>query len=132
MAAIEPNWISLLWFAVFATVCAIAILVVAGMLPLSARPNAARSGSATLLVAGNAVLLAALLAGTCFYGYAELRWSTLIVVAGLIILFVPGLFEIWPSPLRDGSAGLLVLVGVQALALAALAKVAGPSWAGLS
>ena len=132
MAAIEPNWISLLWFAAFATVCAIAILVVAGMLPLSARPNAARSGSATLLVAGNAVLLAALLAGTCFYGYAELRWSTLIVVAGLIILFVPGLFEIWPSLLRDGSAGLLVLVGVQALALAALAKIAGPSWTGLS
>ena len=132
MAAIEPNWISLLWFAAFATVCAIAILVVAGMLPLSARPNAARSGTATLLVAGNAVLLAALLAGTGYYGYAELRWSTLIVVAGLIILFVPGLFEIWPSSLRDGSAGLLVLVGVQALALAALAKIAGPSWAGLS
>jgi hypothetical protein len=132
MAAIEPNWISLLWFTAFAIICTIAFLLVAGMFPLSARPHAAKSRPATLLVAGNAVLLAALLAGTCFYGYAELRWSTLIVVAGLIILFVPGLFEIWPSPLRDGSAGLLVLVGVQALALAALAKIAGPSWAGLS
>jgi hypothetical protein len=77
-------------------------------------------------------LLAALLMGTGFYGYAELRWSTLIVVAGLVILFAPGLFEIWPSRLRDGSTGLLVLVGVQVLALAALAKIAGPSWAGLS
>ncbi|THD60279.1 MAG: hypothetical protein E7813_23300 [Bradyrhizobium sp.] len=132
MAAIEPNWISLLWFAAFATVCAIAFLVVAGMFPLKARPQAAKSGSATLLIAGNAVLLAALLTGTGFYGYTELRWSTLIVVAGLVILFVPGLFEIWPSPLRDGSAGLLVLVGVQALALAALAKIVGPSWPGLS
>jgi hypothetical protein len=76
--------------------------------------------------------LAALLMGTGFYGYAELRWSTLIVVAGLVILFAPGLFEIVPSPLRDGSAGLLVLIGVQVLALAALAKIAGPSWASVS
>jgi hypothetical protein len=132
MAAIEPNWISLLWFAAFATICTLALLVVAGMFPLHARPNAARSDTATLLVVGNAVLLAALLMGTGFYGYAELRWSTLIVVAGLVILFAPGLFEIWPSRLRDGSTGLLVLVGVQVLALAALAKIAGPSWAGLS
>jgi len=86
----------------------------------------------TLLVIGNAVLLAALLMGTGLYGYAELRWSTLIVVAGLVVLFAPTLFEIWPSSMRDGSAGLIVLVGVQMLALAALAKVAGPSWANLS
>lgn len=132
MAAIEPNWISLLWFAAFATICTLAFLVVAGMFPLRMRPDAARSGNATLLVAGNAVLLAALLMGTGFYGYAELRWSTLIVVAGLVILFVPGLFEIWPSHLRDSSTGLLVLVGVQVLALAALAKIAGPAWVGLS
>jgi len=132
MAAIEPNWISLLCFAVFATICTLAFLVVAGMFPLHARPNTASSGTATLLIAGNAILLAALLAGTGFYGYAELRWSTLIVVAGLVILFAPGLFEICPSRLRDGSTGLLVLVGVQMLALAALAKIAGPSWAGIS
>jgi hypothetical protein len=132
MAAIEPNWISLLWFAAFATICTLAFLVVAGMFPLRARPDAASSDAATLLVAGNAVLLAALLMGTGFYGYIELRWSTLIVVAGLVILFAPGLFEIWPSHLRDGSTGLLVLVGVQVLALAALAKIAGPAWAGLS
>jgi hypothetical protein len=130
MAAIEPNWISLLWFAAFATICTLAFLVVAGMFPLHAHTN--RSGAATLLVAGNAILLVALLMGTGFYGYAELRWSTLIVVAGLVILFAPGLFEICPSRLRDGSNGLLVLVGVQMLALAALAKIAGPSWAGLS
>jgi hypothetical protein len=132
MAAIEPNWICVLWFAAFATVCTLAFLVVAGMFPLHARPNSARSGTATLLIAGNAILLVALLMGTGFYGYAELRWSTLIVVAGLVILFTPGLFEICPSRLRDGSTGLLVLVGVQMLALAALAKIAGPPWAGLS
>jgi hypothetical protein len=124
MDAIEPHWISLLWFAAFATICTVAFLVVAGMFPLRARPGALRSTSAMWLIAGNAVLLAVLLAGTGVYGYAELRWSSLIVVAGLAVLFAPGLFEIWPAPLRDGRTGLLLLVGVQLLALATLARIA--------
>ena len=132
MQAIEPNWISLLWFAAFATISIVALLIVAGMFPLNAGSAAGGSSMSTLLVIGNAVLLAAVLMGTGLYGYAELRWSTLIVVAGLVVLFAPTFFEIWPSSMRDGSAGLIVLVGVQMLALAALAKVAGPSWANLS
>jgi predicted permease len=132
MDAIEPHWISLLWFAGFATICTIAFLVVAGMFPLRSRPHSARSAAAMLLIVGNTVLLAALLAGTGLYGYAELRWSSLIVVAGLVVLFAPGLFEMWPSSLRDGSTGLIVLVGVQILALAALAKIGGPGWPGIS
>ena len=132
MDAIEPHWISMLWFAGFATVCTVAFLIVAGMFPRRSRPISARSGTATLLIAGNAALLTALLAGTGFYGYAELRWSTSIVVAGLVVLFAPGLFEAWPPRLRDGNAGLIVLVGVQVLALAALAKIGGPAWAGVS
>jgi hypothetical protein len=132
MGAIEPHWISLLWFALLATVCTVSFLVVAGMFPLHLRPDSAKSGAATLLVAGNALLLAALSIGTGFFGYAELRWSTLIVVAGLVVLFAPGLFEVWPSPLRDGRAGLVVLIGIQLLALATLAKIAGPAWAGMS
>jgi hypothetical protein len=127
MDAIEPHWVSLLWFAGFATVGTVAFLMVCGMFPLRSRPDAARSHAATILVFGNAVLLAALLAGTGWYGYAELKWSTLIVVTGLVVLFGPGLFEIWPARLRDGPAGLVALVGVQILALAALAKIAGPS-----
>jgi hypothetical protein len=132
MDAIEPHWISLLWFAAFATICTVALLVVAGMFPLGSRPESARSRAAMLLIAGNAFLLALLLAGTGVYGYAELRWSSFIVVAGLAVLFAPGLFEIWPASFRDGRTGLVVLVGVQMLALATLAKVAGPSWANMS
>src|SRR6202035_1084472 len=132
MQAIEPNWMSLLWFAAFATVGTVALLIVAGMFPLRDRPNSVGSSAATLLVVGNAILLAVLLAGTGLYGYAELRWSTLIVVAGLVVLFAPGLFEVWPPSLRDGKTGLIVLVGVQILALATLAKIAGPSWANMS
>ena len=94
-------------------VCTLAFLVLAGMFPLRARPDAARSSVGALLVGGNAILLAALLVGTGLYGYAELRWSTLVVVAGLVVLFTPGLFEVWPASLRDGRAGLVVLVGVQ-------------------
>jgi hypothetical protein len=129
MAAIEPHWISLLWFAAFATICTVAFLLVAGMFPLRSRPESVKSGAALLLVAGNGLLLATLLAGTGLYGYAELRWSSLVVVAGLAVLFAPGLFEIWPASVRDGRTGLVILVGVQVLALATLARVAAPSWA---
>jgi hypothetical protein len=129
MAAIEPHWMSLLWFAAFATICTVAFLVVAGMFPLRSRPESVKSGAALLLVAGNALLLATLLAGTGLYGYAELRWSSLVVVAGLVVLFAPGLFEIWPASIRDGRTGLVILVGVQMLALATLARVAASSWA---
>ena len=131
MQAIEPNWISLLWFAAFATIGTVALLIVAGMFPLRSRPDSVGSDAATLLVVGNVILLAALLTGTGFYGYAELRWSTLVVVAGLVGLFAPGLFEAWPSSWRDGSTGLVVLIGVQALAIVTLAKVAGSPWANL-
>jgi hypothetical protein len=124
MAAIEPNWIALLWFAAFATVCTVAFLVVAGMLPLGPRAD---SASSIWLVAGNGALLAALLIGTALYGYTELRWSSSIVVAGLAVLFAPGLFQLWPSSSRDGTSGLIALVGLQILALAALATLAGPS-----
>ncbi len=126
MNAIEPHWVSLLWFSACAIICMLAFLVVAGMFPLRSRPASARSATMTLPISGNAVLLAALLMGTGFYGYSELRWSSLIVVTGLIVLFTPGLFEAWPSSLRDGRAGLAALIGIQILALATL------SWTALS
>jgi hypothetical protein len=132
MAAIEPNWISLIWFATFATICMIAFLIVAGMFPLGSHPERAKSGAATLLVIGNGLLLLALLVSTGIYGYAELRWSTLVVVTGLVVLFAPGLFQAWPSSFRDGRTGLVVLIGIQILALAMLAKLAGPPWADMS
>jgi hypothetical protein len=56
MQAIEPNWVSLLWFAGFATIGTVAFLVVAGMFPLASRPESERSNAATLLIAGNGVM----------------------------------------------------------------------------
>jgi hypothetical protein len=132
MDAIEPHWIALLWFTAFATIGMVTFLVIAGMFPLRSRPPAARSNAATMLVAGNSLLLAVLLIGTGLFGYSELRLSSLIVVSGVVVLFAPGLFEIWPSSWFDGWKGLAVLVGVQAIALTTLAKVASPSWADVS
>jgi hypothetical protein len=132
MNAIEPNWISLLWFAACTTICALAFLIVTGMFPRGSRPESARSGGTMLLIGSNTVLLVALFAATGFYGYVELRWSTLIVVTGLIVLFAPGLFQAWPAPLRDGRTGLVTLIAIQALALVTLAKIAAPAWANLS
>jgi hypothetical protein len=132
MDAIEPHWTSLLWFAALATVCTLAFLVVAGMFPLRSRPDSVRSHTGLLLVTGNVVLLAVLSMGTGLFGYSELRWSTLVVVAGLVVLFAPGLFEVWPSSFRDGARGLLVLIGIQLLALVTLAKIAVPGWANIS
>jgi hypothetical protein len=132
MNAIEPNWVSLLWFAGCTTICALSFLVVAGMFPLQSRPVSTKSIGMGLLIGSNALLLVALLAATGFYGYVELRWSTLIVVTGLIVLFAPGLFQAWPSSLRDGRIGLVTLIAIQALALATFAKIAAPAWANLS
>jgi hypothetical protein len=132
MDAIEPHWVASLYFAAFATSCALAFLILAGMFPLRARPDTARSSLAALLVAGNVVLLLLLLTATILYGYSELKWSTLIVVGGLVVLFAPGLFEALPARLRDGRAGLIVLAGVQSLALAVLARVGGLAWANMS
>lgn len=132
MDAIEPNWLSLIWFAVLATVGGVALLVIAGMFPLGSRPDAPKSATTTLLVLGNVVLLAALLVGTGLYGYSQLRGSTLIVISGLIFLFAPALIEEWRWPLRNAKIEMLVLVGVQTLALATLAKVGGSALAILS
>jgi hypothetical protein len=128
MDAIEPHWISLLFFAALLTVCTLSFLVVAGMFPLRSRPDSLKSNGGLVLVTGNALLLAALSVGTAYFGYSELRWTTLVVVAGLVVLFAPGLFEIWPASYRDGSKGLAVMMGVQLLALATLTKLASPAW----
>jgi hypothetical protein len=120
MSAIEPNWLSMLWFILFATICGISLLIVSGMFPLG------RNSSLTaLLVVGNAALLAALLIGTGLYGYTELRWSTLVVVTGLIVLFAPGLFEEWHWSIGSIKTQLAILVGVQVAALLTLNRIGG-------
>ncbi|MEH2509197.1 hypothetical protein V1291_000551 [Nitrobacteraceae bacterium AZCC 1564] len=125
MSTIEPNWLSLIWFTMFATTGAVAFLVIAGKFPLDVNVGQSKSALDIGLMIGNAVLMAILLGGAGVYGYSELRWTTLIVVAGLIFLFAPALVEEWRWPLRNATAELGLLVGVQVLALAMLFKVGG-------
>jgi hypothetical protein len=125
MSAIEPNWLSMLWFILFATICGISLLIVSGMFPLGRNSEGRSSGLTALLVLGNGTLLAALVIGTGFYGYNELRWSTLVVVTGLIVLFAPGLFEEWRWSIGNTKTQLTILVGVQVMALLALNRISG-------
>ena len=46
------------------------------------------SSNPALLVVGNTALWLALLAGTLMFAHAELRWTTTVVVAGILFLFV--------------------------------------------
>ena len=57
------------------------------------------------------------------FAYVELRWTTIVVVAGILFLFVPEIFQALPEQWRDGQAGLAVTCCAMAFALALLARV---------
>ena len=113
MNMIEPNVAALLWFALFAGVASIGFYVLTGVFPLETRPDLNRRLLGLVLIAANVLLLLALVGGGLAYGAANLRWTSLVIVTGLAVLFAPGLFNVWPQRWRDGLAGLaIVLAGV--------------------
>ncbi len=121
MAAVEPNWTALILFGLVWGASCIAFLTLVGMVPLRLRPEAAQGGTGAILVIANLALLAALAIGAVAYARVEIRWTSAVIVGGLIVLFAPGLFQAWPSRLRDSRAGLALLTVLQASALALLA-----------
>lgn len=113
MDMIEPNVTALAWFAFFAGVAGIGFYVLTGMFPLETRPDLTRRPLGLLLLAADVLLLLALVGGGLAYGAANLRWTSLVIVGGLAVLFAPGLFNVWPQRWRDGLAGLaIVLAGL--------------------
>jgi hypothetical protein len=120
MAGIEPNVPSLLVFGVLWAAACLAFLHLMGMLPLQARPEGAQGTGGTWLVLGNGALFLAILIGTLCYAWLELRWTSVIVVGGVVFLFMPDALQACPARLRDGRAGLLALLAVQAGALGLL------------
>jgi hypothetical protein len=120
---LEPNIAALSWFTLLWGICCLGFLQLVGMYPL--RATGARSS--VLLVLGNTALWLALLAGTLAFALAELRWTTIVVVAGIVFLFIPELFQAIPGRFRDGRAGLAIVGLVLIAALGVLACVAvGP------
>jgi cytochrome bd-type quinol oxidase subunit 2 len=125
VAAIEPNIAALLPFVLCCTVACVALLVLAGAFPLASRPDLAGSRTGTALALGNAVLLAVLVAGTAWFGWSHLRWTSLVIAGGSVVLFAPGLFHLWPERWRDGREGLALLSCTLVGAIAALHSAGG-------
>jgi hypothetical protein len=125
MAAIEPNLVALLWFALCSTVACVALLVLAGAFPLASRPDLAGSPAGTALALGNAALLGVLIVGTAWFGLSHLRWTSLVIAGGSVFLFAPGLFQLWPERWRDGRVGLALLFCALGASIAALQLAGG-------
>jgi len=122
--SIEPNLVPLACFALCWTVACVAILVLAGVFPLGSRPDLAGT-SGTALALGNLFFLAVLVAGTAWFGWSHLRWTSLVIAGGSVVLFAPGLFHLWPERWRDGRAGLALLLCALGGSIAALRFAGG-------
>jgi hypothetical protein len=115
---LEPNLVALSWFTLLWSVCCLGFLQLAGMYPLRRRAGEARNP--VLLVFGNTAFWLALLAGTLAFASMQLRWTTIVVVAGLLFLFIPELFQAIPARLRDGRKGMVIAGWILAATLSLL------------
>jgi drug/metabolite transporter (DMT)-like permease len=104
MSQLEPNILQLVWFIALWGVCCLGFLQLAGMYPLESRA----SGISALLVIASTVLWAILLACTFLYAITELRWTSIVIVAGLLFLFIPEPFQAIPEKWRNSSTGVFV------------------------
>lgn len=108
MSLIETNLTELLWFALAAGVASVGFYVLSGAFPLQARPDLKRPFGPFLAYSGGASLVV-LIVVTLAYGVDHLRWTSLVIIAGLTFLFAPGLIEVWPASSRDGPLGLFII-----------------------
>ncbi|WP_426434814.1 hypothetical protein [Bradyrhizobium genosp. P] len=120
MPQLEPNLVALGWFCLLWSVCCAGFLQLAGMYPLQGRSR--------LPVMAATVLWLALSGGTIAFAAIELRWTTIVVAGGVLLLFLPALFQALPERRRDGRSGLRIAGCVMIAALALLARVAAPSF----
>jgi hypothetical protein len=123
MSAIEPNIQALAWFVALWSMCCLGFLQLAGLYPLRRQPT--RPQVSNLLVLAATVLWIATLAATVHFAVTELRWTTIIIVAGILFLFVPEIFQVLPRRFRDGLSGLAISACVFVAARLLLAHLAG-------
>jgi hypothetical protein len=122
VAGIEPNGLGLLVFGAAFAVCCLGFFTVAGMLPLGARPATLAGVPAIALIMVNLALVVLLALAAILFAHESLRWTSAVVLGGLIFLFTPSAFQAVPDDWRDSRTGLAVLGVVQLAALAAIAS----------
>lgn len=120
MSQIEPNIQALSWFIVLWSICCLGFFQLAGMYPLGRRPGPARVP--TILVLASTGLWIVLLAATLRFAVGELRWTSIVIMAGVLFLFVPEAFQALPRRFRDGRQGLTLSACAFAVALLLLAS----------
>jgi hypothetical protein len=86
-----------------------------------------RRGLRLPVIAATAVWLA-VFAGAIGFAAIELRWTSVVVVGGVLLLFLPALFQALPERWREGRSGLQIAGCVMIAALALLAHLAAPSF----
>ena len=122
MSDIEPNIQALAWFVALWSICCLGFLQLAGLYPLR---QATRPQMSSLLVLAATLLWIATLAATLHFAVTELRWTTSVIVAGILFLFVPEIFQALPRRFRDGASGLTISACAFIAALLLLAHLAG-------
>jgi hypothetical protein len=117
MSVIEPNWPSLLVFLPAWLLGCAGLIYLSGSLPLSAAPSSVRVGFGPVLVWLNLAVIVVLCALTLGYALLQLRWTTLIIAAGAVVLFAPFAVQDLPGSLKDTQLGHAVLfcLGVSAV-----------------
>jgi hypothetical protein len=121
VSAFEPNLSALLIYAAAWLVCSAGFFHLSGMLPLSTAPVRLQSVSGSFLIILDSALLAGLLVLTVWFAYRELRWSSAIVVGGVIFLFAPFLTQDLPEKWKSGKPALVALLFLAVIALGLLA-----------
>src|ERR1700761_3780968 len=109
MVGMEPNGLGLLMFGGAFAVCCLGFFTVVGMFPLSARPAALAGVPAIALIVVNLALVILLALAAVLFAHQSLRWSSAVVLGGLIFLFTPSAFQAVPDGWRDSRAGRAVL-----------------------
>ena len=120
MSEIEPNIQALACFVALWSMCCLGFFQLAGLYPL--RRHATHLQVSNLLVLAATALWIATLAATVRFAVTELRWTTFVIVAGILLLFVPEIFQALPRRFRDGLSGLVVSACALTVALLLLAQ----------
>ncbi|SDJ80055.1 hypothetical protein SAMN05216338_106629 [Bradyrhizobium sp. Rc2d] len=116
MHALEQNIPALLTFLTVWVVCCSSFFVISGYLPLSSRPAALAGSAGALFTLMNVGFLLFLCIQALAFGLGELRWSTVVIVSGLVFLFTPPVTKIWPKKRLSSHLALAALLAAQLMA----------------